>query len=370
VRTCADTLLSEAGVTLVVHEKPKGEDGNSQADEILAVVAAGSLTVGMVTKEAAEGTMTVHAAGALKAKGAAVVEVGPGLANAMAAKDAAELPFMKKAAQLTTKAMTWAVESVEGIVNDESKMAHSKLSEQCEDKILDPKALGLKDLESDDVDICYPPIFQSGGEYELKMSAVSSDKKMHYGVVLISLGARFQQYCGNVARTLMIDPSKAMEETYDAALAAQEAALAALVDGADLAAPFDAAKAALIAANPRGKGEELAAKLGKTIGTAIGLELREASMMLGPKSRGAAQKVRAGQCYNVQIALPGLVNEAAKEGTKGRNWAIMIADTVVVAAAGAAPEVLTKGVTKAVKDVAYQINDDEVGLYTLNAVDP
>ena len=41
----------------------------------------------------------------------------------------------------------------------------------------------------------------------------------------------------------MIDPSKAMEETYAAALAAHEAALAALVHGADLAAPFDAAKA-------------------------------------------------------------------------------------------------------------------------------
>jgi hypothetical protein len=40
VRTCTDALLSETGVTLVVHEKPKGEDGNAQADEILAVVAA------------------------------------------------------------------------------------------------------------------------------------------------------------------------------------------------------------------------------------------------------------------------------------------------------------------------------------------
>ena len=71
--------------------------------------------------------------------------------------------------------------------------------------------------------------------------------------------------------------------------------------------------------------------------------------------------MRAGQCYNVQIALSSLVNEAAKEGSKGRNWAIFIADTVSVAGAGAAPEVLTKGVSKALKDVSYQINDDEEG---------
>lgn len=358
--TCAEKLQSEVGMSLVTHVKPKGEDGKKQVDDLLAVVDAGSLKVGMVAKEASEGAMTVHFAAALKAKGVAAVEVGPGLAASMAVKDAAELPLVKKAAQISTKAMLWAVERVEGIINDETKVAHSKLSEQTEDKILDPaKQLGLKDVDAELVDICYPPIIQSGGEYELKMSAVSSDKKLHYGVVHISLGARYEQYCSNVGRTLMIDPTKAMEETYAAALAAQEAALAALVDGADLAAPFDAAKAALIAANPGGKGEELAAKLGKTIGFCMGLELRENSLMIGPKMRGALQKVRSGQYYNVQIALPGLVNEDAKEGSKSRDWAIMIADTVIVAADGAAPDVLTKGVTKAVKDVAYQINDED-----------
>ena len=37
----------------------------------------------------------------------------------------------------------------------------------------------------------------------------------------------------------------------------------------------------------------------------------------------------------------------------------MIADTVSVAKGGDAPEVLTAGVTKALKDIAYQINDDD-----------
>ena len=60
------------------------------------------------------------------------------------------------------------------------------------------------------------------------MSAVSTDKKLHYGVVHISLGARHTQYCANVGRTLMIDPAQAMEDVYAAALTAQEAAIAAL----------------------------------------------------------------------------------------------------------------------------------------------
>ena len=45
--TCTEKLQSEAGVKLVVHNKPKGEDGSQQADELLAVVAAGSLTAGV-----------------------------------------------------------------------------------------------------------------------------------------------------------------------------------------------------------------------------------------------------------------------------------------------------------------------------------
>ena len=172
-------------------------------------------------------------------------------------------------------------------MNDETKVSHAKLSEECEDQILDPaKKLGLKDIEADDVDICYSPIVQSGGEYELKMSAQSSDKKLHYGVVAISLGARHTQYCTNIARTLMIDPTKPMEDVYAAVLAAQEAALGALKDGADLAAPYDAAKAALESAEGLSDDTRaaLVSKLGKNVGTAIGLELREPSLVLGPKS--------------------------------------------------------------------------------------
>ena len=357
VSSVAEKVLADANVTVVVHVKPKGEDGKTQVDEVVDLIAERGLIVGAVAKEAEEGALVTHAHARLKEKGVKIVEVAAGLADAMSVRDATEATTMKKAASLAAKAMRWCVDTIEGVVNDETKISHAKLSEQCEDFILEPSKLGMKDVEAEDVDICYPPILQSGGEYELKLSAQSSDKKLHYGVVTISLGARVMQYCANVARTLMIDPTKAMEDVYAAALAAQEAALKALVDGADLAAPHDAAKAALIAANPNGMGEQLAAKLGKTIGTAIGLELRESSMTLGPKSRGAPQKIKAGQCYNVQIALNGLANADAKEGSKSATYAILIADTAAVAKDGAAADVMTKATTKALKDIAYQIND-------------
>ena len=142
-----------------------------------------------------------------------------------------------------TEAMAWAVGRV--VKGDAShrptKVTHKSLSWQCAEHIL-YSGPGFIDINIARVDICYPPNFQSGGEYDLRDHALSSDKNIDYGVVHISLGIRYHEYCSNVSRTLMFNSTKAMEETYAAALTAHEAALAALVDGADLAAPFDAAK--------------------------------------------------------------------------------------------------------------------------------
>ena len=41
------------------------------------------------------------------------------------------------------------------------------------------------------MDIAYPPVLQSGGEYDLRLAAAASkDTHIHYGVIVCSLGAR------------------------------------------------------------------------------------------------------------------------------------------------------------------------------------
>jgi nucleosome binding factor SPN SPT16 subunit len=59
-------------------------------------------------------------------------------------------------------------------------------------------------LKAGNVDIAYPPIIQSGGAYDLRVSAQSSDKPLSYDVIVCQLGARYQQYCANVARTYLV----------------------------------------------------------------------------------------------------------------------------------------------------------------------
>lgn len=98
------------------------------------------------------------------------------------------------------------------IVDEGKKISHSKLSEDFENAITSqlkkfkPKLPAT--LNTDFVDIFYPPIIQSGGVYSLKPSALSNNDHLDSGIVLCSLGARYKSYCSNVGRTFLFDPTK------------------------------------------------------------------------------------------------------------------------------------------------------------------
>lgn len=57
----------------------------------------------------------------------------------------------------------YVVPQIEGIVDDNKKVKHSKLSTTTEEVITDPSKVNVK-LRKENVDIAYPPIFQSGGK--------------------------------------------------------------------------------------------------------------------------------------------------------------------------------------------------------------
>ena len=44
--------------------------------------------------------------------------------------------------------------------------------------------------QADVVDVAYPPLFQSGGQYNLNLLSKSNDNYLHYGVIICALGAR------------------------------------------------------------------------------------------------------------------------------------------------------------------------------------
>jgi len=357
MENATEMLKRECGLDLVVHVKPKGEDGTEQAKEILNAINSGNFVVGMVPKEKNEGAMLTFVTAELEKAGVEIKDISSGLARAMAEKDEKEVATLKNAVALVSKGLSFAVKEMESAIEDEKKLTHAKLSEMTEDAVLRPKTLGLK-FDEADCDICYPPIIQSGGEYDLRYSAESSAAKLHYAsppaVVHMSIGARYTQYCANIGRTYMVDPTPAQEATYSAVLAAQEAGLAALVDGATCSSVYEAVKESLT--NAEGvDGAMLASKLTKNVGTSIGLEFRDMTFALSAKCDSV---IKAGMTFNLAVGLQGLEEPSAKEGSKSKVYAIMIADSALVSAGGQKPTVFTTN-PKGVKEISYVTNEDE-----------
>ena len=66
--------------------------------------------------------------------------------------------------------------------------------------VTEPTKIGVK-LKAENCDIAYPPVVQSGGRFDLKLSATSDAEDLaQEGVILLSLGARYASYCANLAR--------------------------------------------------------------------------------------------------------------------------------------------------------------------------
>ena len=61
---------------------------------------------------------------------------------------------------------------------------------------------------SSQVEICYSPIIQSGGNYQLKFSTLSSNEKLHFGTIICCLGVRYRSYCSNIVRTMFVEPTQ------------------------------------------------------------------------------------------------------------------------------------------------------------------
>jgi nucleosome binding factor SPN SPT16 subunit len=92
------------------------------------------------------------------------------------------------------------------------KIKHAKLAEGVESALTDKKY--VSGVDTSQLDMCYPAIVQSGGNYSLKFSALSDKNFLHFGAIVCSLGARYKSYCSNIVRTLLVNPSDKIQEQY------------------------------------------------------------------------------------------------------------------------------------------------------------
>ncbi|KAJ8771821.1 hypothetical protein K2173_026998 [Erythroxylum novogranatense] len=345
------------GLEVLIHVKSKGDDGSGLMDNIIRAVHSqsnvashGIPVVGYISRESPEGKLLEAWNEKLKNANCDLNDVTNGFSDLFAVKDDIELTNVKKAAFLTSSVMKqFVVPKLEKVIDEEKTVSHSSLMDETEKAILEPSRIKVK-LKAENVDICYPPIFQSGGEFDLKPSAASNDENLYYdstSVIICAIGSRYNSYCSNVARTFLIDANSTQSKAYEVLLKAHEAAINALKSGNKVSAVYQAALSVVEKDAP-----ELSANLTKTAGTGIGLEFRESGLSLNAKND---RVLRPGMVFNVSLGFQNLQNETKK--SKNQKFSVLLADTVIVGEK--VPEVVTSKSSKAVKDVAYSFNEDE-----------
>ncbi|XVF05902.1 hypothetical protein REPUB_Repub06bG0002000 [Reevesia pubescens] len=344
-------------VEVVFHVKAKGDDGTGLMDNIFRAIYSQTNSgdhdvpvVGYISRETPEGKFLETWDEKLKNAKFELSDVTNGFSDLFAVKDETELTNVKKAAFLTSSVMRqFVVPKLEKVIDEERKVSHSALMDDTEKTILEPARIKVK-LKAENIDICYPPIFQSGGEFDLKPSASSNDQNLYYdstSVIICALGSRYNSYCSNVARTFLIDANATQSKVYEVLLKAQEAAIGALKSGNRVSSVYQAAVSVVEKDAP-----ELAANLTKTAGTGIGLEFRESGLNLNARND---RILKANMVFNVSLGFQNLQTET--KNPKTQKYSVLLADTVIVGEK--VPDILTSKSSKAVKDVAYSFNEDE-----------
>ncbi|XP_064197902.1 FACT complex subunit SPT16-like [Anguilla rostrata] len=334
-------------ITLLVREK--NESNKANFEKMLEAIHASKegKTVGVFIKDKFPGEYMKSWNDMMTAEGLERVDVSAVVAYTMAVKEDGELALMRKAAGVTSEVFSkFFKERVMEIVDADEKVRHSKLAESVEKAIEEKKFLGGADPSM--VEMCYPPIIQSGGNYSLKFSVVSDKNHMHFGVITCAMGIRYKSYCSNLVRTLMVDPPQEMQDNYNFLLQVEETLLSQLKHGVKLCDVYNAVLEFVKKEKP-----ELVGKLTKNLGFVMGIEFREGSLVLSSKNQ---YKLKKGMVLSVSLGLAELLN---KEGKKEQQkYALFIGDTVQINEDEAAT-VLTP-VKKKIKNVGIFLkNEDE-----------
>lgn len=269
------------------------------------------------------------------------------ISSILAVKDETELSNIKKACDITSKIYSkYLKDQLVNIIDGEKKMKHSKIAEQVEGVINDSKYVAQNDKQL--VEICYPAIIQSGGNYNLKFSATSDKNNLHFGTIISALGFRYKNYCSNIVRTLMVEPTEKMQENYKFLLKLEEELIDQLRDGVKLNEIFDKIRQQCQTERP-----DLVDKMTPTLGFVIGIEFREANYLISNKCSSVAKQ---GMIFQVSIGFSDLINPEAKED-EAKKYALFIGDTILVNKDAAATALTLP--KKKIENIAIFVKEDD-----------
>lgn len=298
---------------------------------------------------------------AVKTNDFKIVDISLGLSRIWEVKDEAEQALIAVASKGSDKFMTLMSDEMVRAVDEELKITNSKLSDKVEAKIDDLKF--LKKISSDLSTLCppghkfnidlidwsYSPILQSGKKFDLRVSARSNDDQLYgTGCILASCGIRYNNYCSNVTRTFLIDPSEEVVKNYDFMLELQKEILQNhLKVGKTPKEVYES-----IVEYIQNSRSDLVPHFTKNIGFLMGLEFRDSNFVLN--SKNDYRKIQPGDCFNVSFGFNNLIDSKSND-----TYALQLADTVQLPLDNPEePKILTT-CTKARSQISFYFNNEE-----------
>nr|XP_022905193.1 FACT complex subunit spt16-like [Onthophagus taurus] len=334
------------GIKLLIRDRNDKDEANFKTLISAIKESRKGKTLGTFTKENYPGEFMDSWRAALKKEEFNVVDVSSAVAYVMCPKEETEIVTIKKACNVSVDVFTkYLKDQIMEIIDSDKKVKHSKLAEGVEQAITDKKYVSGIDVNQ--VDMCYPAIIQSGGNYNFKFSVLSDKNNLHFGAITCSLGARYKSYCSNVIRTLLVNPSDEVQNNYNFLLNLEEEVLKKLTNGTKLCDVYESGLAYVKKEKPN-----LVENLTKNFGFAMGIEFKENSLTIGPKATAIARK---GMVFNINMGFSNLQNKDAQD-KEGKIYALFIGDTVMVN--DDQPATLLTVSKKKIKNIGIFLKDD------------
>lgn len=334
-------------IKLLVRDRNDKDEANFKTLIDVIKKSKDGKTIGVFAKDNYPGEFMDAWRAMLKKESFSTVDISSAAAFLMAPKEDSELITIKKACMVSVDVFTkYLKDQIMEIIDSDKKVKHSKLSEGVESAISDKKYVSGVDVTQ--VDMCYPAIIQSGGNYNLKFSVVSDKNILHFGAIVCSLGVRYKSYCSNIVRTLLVNPTEEIQNNYTFLLSLEEEILKKLTAGTNLSTVYETGINFVKKEKPN-----LVDNLTKAFGFVMGIEFRESSLVIGPKTTFPAKK---GMIFNINIGLANLQNKESTD-SEGKAYALFIGDTVLVNE-GQPATILTIS-KKKIKNIGIFLKDEE-----------
>ncbi|CAH8860220.1 unnamed protein product [Trichobilharzia szidati] len=276
--------------------------------------------VGHLAKDKFVSELTESFSASLREENFQLVDVSGAISEVLAVKDDAELALLKKASDVTCTVFTKHLkEQIMDVIDSDRKVKHEKLSSDCQNALRNPTY--LSGLDPDQVEMCYDPIIQSGGTYNLKFSIESDSRSLHFGTIICCLGVRYQSYCSNIIRSLMVNPTDEQSANYTYLHDLLDWCIEQIKPGVKIA---DFCQA--IADKVSSERPKLAENLLRNYGFVTGIEFRDSNLLLSNKCTSTFRK---GMTLNFNLGFQNLVNSLGKSQTE-KQYALWLGDVLAV----------------------------------------